>query len=80
MTIHEKSRDSVSENNPDQKYNPTQENKQTFASPQEAKQKNSNGVSTLQSRLLTTILPTVLVPLAVAITIGINVINSDKKS
>ncbi|MGK7880871.1 MAG: methyl-accepting chemotaxis protein [Crocosphaera sp.] len=80
MTTHEKLRDVVSDNQPDQQDNSTQETKQILASPQEEKQKNSHRASTLRSRLLKTIVPTVLVPLSVASTIGINVINSDKKA
>ncbi|MCH2243918.1 MAG: methyl-accepting chemotaxis protein [Crocosphaera sp.] len=73
MTTHEKLLDAVSDN-----Y--SQESKEIFASPQEETPINTQGGGTLRRRLLTTILPTVLLPLAVASTIGINVINSETKS
>ncbi len=79
MKPHEKSLNLVSETYSEQDNDSTLESKEVTVSSQDNKQQNSKVGTTLRRRLLTTILPTVLIPLTVASTIGINVVNSYKK-
>ncbi len=79
MTTQEKLLDSVSETYSDQNNDSTPESREVTVSYKGNKQQNNTAGSSLRLRLLTTILPTVLIPLTVASTIGINVVNSDKK-
>ncbi|MGK7942620.1 MAG: methyl-accepting chemotaxis protein [Crocosphaera sp.] len=79
MKTHEKLLNSGAENSSEKEDNPTSKLKQNAPLFPDKKQQNSQNGTTLRRRLLTTILPTVLIPLTVASTIGINIVNSDKK-
>ncbi|MEL4898593.1 methyl-accepting chemotaxis protein [Crocosphaera sp. Alani8] len=80
MKTQEKSIDTLSENYSENNDNSTSELKETSTSSKDKNIKNFQKVATLRRRLLTTILPTILIPLTVASAIAINIVNSEKKS